>query len=388
MTVTPAPRSTRYRSLDFWRGVACLTVVACHSSIYIVNLHATSPLESVVLSLLRVSWLGVPLFFVISGYCISAASESAIRRGDGAREFFMRRFRRIFPPYWALLFLAAIFVGALTVSGHASLVADDKNSIALLGSLSWPQWLGTLTLTEGWRSQLFGPDGVYFMSHAWSLGYEEQFYAICGLLVVLAPRRFFRGAIVVTLLTALVFFVAAATHSVTRLNGFFLDGRWFMFAAGIAVYYRVNHADRRRKRLIDAVLVLSFVVTVVLMIVRPGSLFHELLFAFLFAALLLPLHRFDRAIDSSRVLAPITGTGVMCYSVYLVHWPICKAMSHLLYNAGVRGTWPTLAIVFPVTFTLSLLAAWIFHRTIELRFMNTQRVPQTDVLAPAAAVAL
>ena len=55
-------------------------------------------------------WAGVPIFFVISGYCISATADSARRKGLPARTYFWRRFRRIFPPYWIFL-MAAVTVG-------------------------------------------------------------------------------------------------------------------------------------------------------------------------------------------------------------------------------------------------------------------------------------
>ena len=73
------------------------------------------------------------------------------------------------------------------------------------GNLSGNQWLGNLTLTEFWVPGLLGhvPRYLEGIGHAWSLAYEEQFYAVCGLLLIVSQRRmnrFFAGAAGITLL--------------------------------------------------------------------------------------------------------------------------------------------------------------------------------------------
>lgn len=75
---------TRYYTLDFWRGVACLMVLAFHLSFYVLDNPAISKpggLGRIVYMAIEHAWVGVPMFFVISGYCITAACMSAGRRG-------------------------------------------------------------------------------------------------------------------------------------------------------------------------------------------------------------------------------------------------------------------------------------------------------------------
>src|SRR5262245_59812438 len=103
----PAPRNPRYESLDMWRGVACLLVLLNHAIVYQLP-DGTTPqgLQRFDVAAAAVAarlWLGVPMFFVISGYCISAAVDSYRRRGSSVGTYFVRRFKRIFPPYWAVL---------------------------------------------------------------------------------------------------------------------------------------------------------------------------------------------------------------------------------------------------------------------------------------------
>src|ERR1041385_8984713 len=98
----PTPRSPRYYSLDMWRGIACLMIVVFHATFYAREaVHPTGGLPDKFLGLAGKLFIGVPLFFVISGYCISAAADSARRRQNTVPSYFRRRFRRIYPPFWA-----------------------------------------------------------------------------------------------------------------------------------------------------------------------------------------------------------------------------------------------------------------------------------------------
>src|SRR5438128_7492185 len=112
MTCTdlPLPRSPRYRSLDTWRGAACLMIVLIHAAngLDLEELRAspqTGWASSLVAFLLSRMGVGVTIFFVISGYCISATADSNRRSGAGCGQYFVRRIRRIFPPYWAILLI-------------------------------------------------------------------------------------------------------------------------------------------------------------------------------------------------------------------------------------------------------------------------------------------
>ena len=108
----PPPRNPRYLTLDHWRGIACLMIVVLHAT------HNASPdgggaaggLGRGILSVISRMGFGVPMFFVISGYCIAATSDSSRRKPRAPWRFFTRRFRRIFPPYWTLALLSLIHI--------------------------------------------------------------------------------------------------------------------------------------------------------------------------------------------------------------------------------------------------------------------------------------
>ena len=377
------PYKDRYRSLDIWRGAACLMIVIIHSSYYLLG-HPDQLGEGVLAKVVEFSMpyflLGVPIFFVISGYCITATSLSSAENSRPLKQYFLRRFKRIYPPYWIALAVMVLLVGGVYQIAP-DLLADSSHPVGQASSLSWTQWVANLTLTEIWRHHFIPGERVFFLMQAWSLCYEEQFYALCGLAIWLWPGKYFR---VMLWLSAAV--IVPATLFITKLNlpveGFFFDGLWLLFAAGILIYYQVNRASPEQVTLIRLTLVASILGSVVLRFGHhlPGATFVEsgvnkvramqYLAGFLFALALSFLHRKDAELSRSRLLSPLNFCGKMCYSLYLVHWPITKLVSHLLFRLGVRGTVQTLAVVIPSCIAVSVGAAWVFCQLVEKRFLN------------------
>ena len=220
----------RYTSIDLWRGVACLMVILFHSTLYCES-ALDSPI-SCFIALTKQMWLGVPMFFVISGYCISASADSARNNPfQGISQYFWRRFRRIYPPYWIMLLLLCIASFTLeNVLQSGLLLHNGDHPMNPPWWRSWWQIFGNLTLTEEWRFRLFGDHRSMPLGVAWTLCYEEQFYALCGLFLFVSPKRFFHLAALTSVLS-LPWFGSA------NIKGFFFDGYWLMFASGILVYY-------------------------------------------------------------------------------------------------------------------------------------------------------
>src|SRR6202000_2143788 len=139
-------------------------------------------------------------------------------------------------------------------------------------------------------------------------------------------------------------------HTVTMLpvSGFFFDGRWLMFAAGVLVFYstKIGGPDARKWALI--LLGVSFVVVTIWALKPPHiNAAKELAFSFVFAFALIPLQQRDQQIFNSRILRPVTFCGAMCYSFYLVHMPVVKGVTQLFYRMGVTREWPTIVLTIP-----------------------------------------
>ncbi len=380
--------STRYATLDAWRGMACLLVVVSHSTLFLVHTArpGNSGLGEWLLQLTGRMTVGVPLFFVISGYCIAATAESARAKLTGARRYFARRFRRIYPPYWFAVLLTLLFALVIERTLAPGLLSGPFGPVAVVPDptrVSPAQWIGSLTLTETWRPLVYGAVAEQqLLGPAWTLCYEEQFYAITGLLLVVARSRFFAGIAFVTLF---VFVGVVFKWGGVPVTGTFLDGRWLMFAAGVGVYWAVN----RGGRIGNAAVVVAILATAGYACREPDMLLYmklyspladgkELLPACLFALILLAAHRWDTRTADSRIGRSLGEVGRYSYSLYLIHYPICLAMSHAAYRIGITGAWGTLLLVMPVCVWVSMRAAQAFYQLVERRF-----APGLAVVNPA-----
>ena len=120
-------------------------------------------------------WVGVQLFFVLSGFLITGILLDTAGRRGYFRSFYLRRTFRIFPVYYVLLVFAFLVV---------PLVRPDATWIEGPRADQLWYWL----YLSNWRPLLDHPPGA--MSHLLSLAVEEQFYLVWPLVVLLAGRRF------------------------------------------------------------------------------------------------------------------------------------------------------------------------------------------------------
>jgi len=364
----PAPRSPRYQTLDAWRGVACLMVVIYHATIITC---ATRPETGTGVAYDLVTFThqlsaGVPMFFVISGYCISAAADSARRREHSVRTYFWRRFRRIYPPLWAIIAAGIVLFLTLDYVLFPGVLSNPPWAQFRPWWFSGWQWCGNLTLTETWRHYLIGNHRGHFPGQAWTLCYEEQFYALTGLMLLVAGRRFFTGGLVVTGAVGLA--MAISSYQDIAVDGFFFDGSWLTFAAGMVVYYQSNYAGRTMRWCLNAVLAVAALLTWCRVVAIPGG---EV--AFPFALLISLAHRFDVHTARVRFLVPFAFCGQMCYSLYLVHELPVKAISHSLHQAGVISDQATLLLTVPMSVAVCVFLGWLFYLAVERRFLNNPR---------------
>jgi peptidoglycan/LPS O-acetylase OafA/YrhL len=383
----------RYDSLDAWRGVACLLVIVYHSTLFAATpadwdrvVRTGGSVAEIALMACTQGKVGVPIFFVISGYCIAASAESVRRGTHTSGAFFLRRFRRIYPPYWILLLATIYIVTLLPSSLLPGETLGEPDLLPRPGKLEPANWVGAATLTEEWRPLLGGPEKLHFLNHAWTLCYEEQFYAVVGLILVFARRRFYPAVAFVTLVTYL---------NVTDLNalvgskigvdlnrfqlllpGTFLAGLWLAFAAGVGVYYAVTRNDPRVNRFLTILLLggTAWAAQPIEGLLQYDTTLSKcLVVAFPFALLLVALHPFDAVLATARFLAPLRFCGRMCYSLYLVHAPICVVLAWSLYRAGLTSATTTLLVTLPACLVISIGCGYAFHRLVERHFLNGNR---------------
>jgi peptidoglycan/LPS O-acetylase OafA/YrhL len=311
------------------------------------------------------------VFFVISGFCIATLCDKLRRGPRPARTFLARRFRRIYPTFWVYLLLSMLIVPLVRPLGWM----DGAEALTFrffdFSSLSPWRWFGNVTLTGNWSESFglgpglfFGPDerAALFFGHLWTLTVEVQFYLICGLVLLLAPRRFFAA---IAVLTA-VFLARMGAHLILP------DRNWMCFAVGCLLYCQLVYFSPRLRGWTTAAFLVCGVVVLAAqemgvglaprLPVSPTSL--------LFAALLGVLRPFDRSLAEARALAPLMRLGRISYSVYLWHMLTCWLVLVGLERFVGAGAGTALLIKLPCMAGASILVGWGFHWAVESRFAS------------------
>jgi peptidoglycan/LPS O-acetylase OafA/YrhL len=349
----------RYNMLDGWRGLAALGVLFHHLGIADIGTES------------------VMLFFVISGYCITAAAETGLRRGLRFRSFMWRRVRRIYPPYLlAFCFFVVTRLVRVAVGGKEF-------------HLTPIQWLQNITLTQ-WLSIPFGPpmaaldNRTNAVAAFWSLQYEEQFYLIVAMLMLLraSSMRVITALLIGTSLVYVFCFGPRAT-------GFFLD-YWFHFGLGAAVFYRLCRMPPTFSRhMLDAALVLAAAAAWVLAVSNampgPRPVLMEISVTLTFAVVLIVVRRVDRLFAAGMPGRLLMALGLISYSLYLVHQfnlMLVQGVAQRLTGSAANST-----AVLSISVVFHLAIATVFWFFCERPFLNRRIVPPQDVVSPADVAA-
>lgn len=159
----------RLPALDGLRGAAILLVMLYHFTLY-GGMQPGPALDTVYFRAAMLGWIGVDLFFVLSGFLITGILRETLGRPRFFRNFYARRTLRIFPVYYATLLVAFVAIPALVpVSPACEQLLDEQ--------LWYWTYLMNFDLALG-----YWPD-CYVFGHFWSLAVEEQFYLLWPLAV-------------------------------------------------------------------------------------------------------------------------------------------------------------------------------------------------------------
>jgi len=294
-------------------------------------------------------FVGVDVFFVISGYLMTRIIVSGLERGDfSALRFYAARARRIVPA------LLALCIGVLAVGWYVALDRDYR----LLGKhvVSAATFVSNIAFAR--EDGYFEADSASkWLLHTWSVSVEWQFYLIYPLLLMAIWRTFApsRRALsrYLSMLTVAGFFYCWVQSQQRPTWAFFaLDARaWELLLGGLLVF--MPQVPRRAAPAL-VVLGLGLILLSGLKLADasrwPGTL---TLMPVLGAALVMAA-RIDHELLTWR---PLQWTGDVSYSVYLWHWPVVVTLSYL----GLLAQ-PTMVIAGIV---VSLILAQISYRMIE-----------------------
>lgn len=296
-----------YRLLDAWRGVAALWVVLLH-----VRLETTPAL---LYQFSAGGHLGVPMFFVISGYCIASAATRSLNSPQPVRHFLTARVRRIYPPYFLASLVAVTLSLLLTALIRHHVVRSSQLADLDLLHQGWRFYLGALTLTQ------LPLHTAYVIRVFWSLCYEVAFYAVMALLLLCAARTKqaprLLDALGVLTVGALVWLNLAGSGCPFPWN------LWPQFGLGVLVYQILSLPGRRLPWLLF-LLCGALVITYALRHGEDGSVDGlsgrlQAFFYLAFAATLIMLFRWDGRLAGLWPVQVFSWLGMFSYSLYLIH---------------------------------------------------------------------
>lgn len=336
----------KYRpDIDGLRAIAVLSVLLHH-------LNA---------SLLPGGFVGVDIFFVISGYLItSQVNKEACEGTFSLKQFYKRRINRIAPALVAVV-VATLAIG-LVVLSPADLVRLVKSMIYAMMGLSniffWREY-GNYFAANASEAPLL---------HTWSLGVEEQFYVIWPLLILALlklGRRYMVGALVILTIGAIAV-SQVAIGIVASASYYLLPTRFFELMVGGLLALIVASKNFELRRYSGFLLSAGFaLIGGSLFLLDKSSPFPGInaLWPCLGAALLILAGNTQNFLSRILTNRAMVFIGLISYSLYLWHWPIIAYLNYmnirisLFIGAGVA--------------IASTLAAWLSWKFIETPFRKT-----------------
>ena len=378
---------TRFRSIDALRGFAALWVFAYHlwnafcpgfsrqaDPRDMLPLGADTPADVVAtFPLFGFGYAGIGLFFVLSGFCIHLPQAKRFHRtgSDGLelRPFAARRFWRLYPAFFASLFIAGFAYFVMNVCWLRP-VGDAGFTRNYLLDASGFGWIGLNALfLLALQPKALGLNGVY-----WTLWYEVQFYLAYPLLLKACRRWGFWPIAGVLLAVELAFALVPAPEALggvkPHFEWFFLR-RYFEWFLGMLLAEKLAAGQAMSLRTTGFVAVAGFAAGIAGTFHPVSWTIHELAFAIgSFGVVGFLIARPSRDTESAPVRL-FGWFGDFSYSLYLVHMPVMRIVFALetLLPTPVReaGSFTTAGIV---CFAVVPAVAWALYRLVEKPYMT------------------
>ncbi|EAT8889145.1 acyltransferase [Salmonella enterica] len=325
----------KYRAdIDGLRAIAVLAVIVFH----------LNP------NLLPGGFVGVDIFFVISGYLITSIIYNDIKSNSFSyKGFYNRRIKRILPIFFVVLFA--------TIVASALVMMPEDFKFMMRSAFSTIIFSSNIFFST--NVNYFAQDvKEYPLLHTWSLSTEEQYYFIFPIIIFLLAKlsgfnvkRILVGLSVIALLSFSLAIYSRFNAELSKFNYYYLPSRaWEMMIGSCIAVYKSRNTNSYSNRHIP--LIGALVIAISLFISKDN--FYPNFYALLpcFGAACILIHsgiknNFTTKILSSRVASTL---GLMSYSMYLWHWPIISIQKY--YN--IVGNVPIKNAVYSFIATIVL----------------------------------
>lgn len=367
----------KYRAdIDGLRAVAVLAVVCFHAF----------P------GALKGGFVGVDIFFIISGFLISNILFSNLKEGTFSfKEFYLRRILRIFPALIVVL-SSCYFIGWLVLlpKEFQQLGKHIVGGVGFVSNLFFWQEAGYFDNSSETKPLL----------HLWSLGVEEQFYIVWPCLLLLAWKLRINALKMAAFIIAVSFATNVYNvYSHNAVQAFYSPFArfWELLLGGVLAYTQLHtthaessvHITARRLpvlnstlqstlSLLGALLIFGAIIFISKKNFPGGWALLPTVGAYLVISAG-PLALFNRLILSSR---PMVWVGLISYPLYLWHWPL------LSFAAIMEAKTPSVGIR-AIAVALAFVLAWLTYRFIErpIRFGKRSKTKISALIFPMMMLA-
>jgi len=385
----------RIPELDGLRALSVGLVIGCHYQAFAV-LFGGLP---------RFGWVGVEVFFVLSGYLITTILLSLRHEPHAYRTFYARRVRRIFPPYLITVFLCFFFAFALTFH------VDWKQLVLEVGFLrsfvhSRAVFLSAIhNIQTGSVPSVFKISALRILtpSHSqnlefalgptWSLSVEEWFYIIWAPLVLALGRRGIIAGSLTAVILGILLRWTSGVAGITWYTDFYCSFDQLSIGALLALWFNVRpQLAPQRRLLVDRLLsgvgiaalaglcgILFRVRPFVGREIRDATIFGAAgitligIVVVTFIAYLLRASRGPSPLARLFRLPPLVWIGRRSYTIYLAHLPLYWVVCTVLGTTG-GPTWTSALLALVLTIATAALS-WAYIEEPLLRKRSLQPVP-------------
>lgn len=369
--------SAKYRhDIDGLRAVAVILVIFFHAGA----------------DWLSSGFIGVDIFFVISGYLITGIILTQVReRRFSLANFFVRRLWRIQPALIVVSLITLLAASVLyVVPDYMSFLKSAKYNSLFLSN----QFFAKQSVTYA------SPESEFFpLLHTWSLSVEWQWYLFLPLIVLTAvsaskrvkSMRMLTGRndvylLAIWVITTLVLSVVSLKISNKHPGEsyYFLTARAFEFTAGGAAFLFTRVINCVRSWLVTAISGLALA-SIILIATKKGVIdiypnVWSVAVVFCTAAIIFSGNYKERAISGFLALQPMAFVGRLSYSLYLWHWPVFVFMRY----QGIELTGYNLVIAISGITLLSLISYFCIEKPLRKKRLNLKWTFILLVLLPIA----
>ena len=339
--------------IDGIRAIAVGSVVLYHSQLTVLNYQ-----------IFKGGFIGVDIFFVISGYLItSIILKELIAQGSfSLKYFYERRIRRILPALLVVILTSLIF--ALIFLLPSNLVDFSKSILYSLGFSSnfYFHYSGQ---EYGAQSGLLKP-----FLHTWSLSVEEQYYILFPIILIFLFKFFKKYLIYILILCFLISLGLAdwTSRNYPSASFYFIHTRmWEILIGSILAYFEVSRSFRNKNKTLSYILPSFGLLLIVQSIIFfDHEMFHPSFYTLspvFGVCLIIWFSRSDEIITKVLSTKLFVGVGLISYSLYLWHYPI---FAFARITGFVEGNIYKMLLLVSLTIVLSITS----YKFIERPFRN------------------